>query len=377
MKDLLKIFFIAGILFFTGCDNPNGNENKNSDYPFLSSGDYAGEYYPTSDWRECSPESVGMNSEKLIEVFEYLSNPELITQGTVIIKDGYIVFETYMNGFSKDTRHQSYSMAKSFNSALMGIAIDKGYINSVEEYALGYFTGWNINNDTELKHRIKIKHLLTMTGGLEWNEDDYSDQQNNDVFRIYNSNDFVRYVLDKRMINEPGSRWYYSSGESILLAGIIRQATGKNLLNFAREHLFNKIGIMGVEWESDRSGNSIGGWGVNATVREFAKFGYLFLRNGKWEDEQIISENWIEESTSSSMPNVTHYGYQWWFPSGFSNYRNYNIPSNTFIAVGLYTQRIYVVPEKNLVVVRVGNDFDPGNAWNTLGFLSMIIEAID
>ncbi len=368
----LALFFV---LLLLSCDVCSGQKEGRD---FIASGEYQGEYWPTDGWRSCAPEAVGMSAEKLRAVFEYSDNPNLNTQGVVIIKDGYIVAEAYWDDFRQNDRHESQSIAKSFSSALIGIAIDQGLIPGVDRYVYSYYPQWGAADVAPQKKRMTIKHLLTMTGGLQWNEEDYyNDTSNNDVFRMAARNDFIQYVLDKPVENEPGTHWYYSSGESMLLSGVLQQATGMPAFRFGQTKLFEPLGIDNISWGSDPGGRTITAWGVKTTVRNFAKFGYLYLKQGHWEDRRIISESWVYESTHPVNGLVNHYGYQWWFPSAYEEYKNFRIPENTFMALGIYLQRLYVVPEKNLVVVRVGNDANvSAEDWHTLGFLQLVLDAV-
>ncbi len=367
------------LVYLFGCNASGNGPGTTTQNQFLGSGNYAGKYWPTQSWRSCKPEEVGMDSDKLTRVYEYAANPAINTEGIIIIKNGYIVGEAYLNGFTKNSRHASYSVAKSFASALIGITIDKGLIKGVDEKIYQYYPQWQTPGTSEAKKTITIKNLLTMTAGLEWEEDDYySSNSQDDIFQMYNvSNDFIDYVLNKPVKNEPSTQWYYSSGESILLSGIIESATNMTAYQFGFENLFRPIGIPDIRWDSDPSGHTITAWGINATVREFAKFGYLYLNKGKWQDQQIVSEAWIQESTQAISDSLNHYGYQWWLPAAYKDYEVWNILEGTFLAMGIYIQRLYVVPEKDLVVVRVGNDAGSTDGeWSTLEFLALVLNSI-
>jgi CubicO group peptidase (beta-lactamase class C family) len=367
-------------LLASGCsDNaPKIHRPQDTD-SFLGQGRYRGEYWPTEEWRECRPEEVGVNSSKLYEAYLYAANPELNTEGIIVIRDGYIIGESYFGNFTRYTFHRSYSVAKSFTSALIGIAIDQQLIDGVEYEVYRYFPGWQTPETPALKKRITIRHLLTMTAGIEWKEGDYYNPYgDDDIYVMYRtSSDFIQYVLHKPMAAEPGTRWYYSSGETILLSGVIEAVTGKTALQYAQANLLEPIGITNLAWEHDPSGHTITGWGILTTVRNYARFGYLYLKQGMWDGRRIISESWIAESTRAGSDSLTHYAYLWWLPPAFASYGSVAIPESTFMALGIYLQRFYVVPEKNLVVVRVGNDAgDVSEHWDSLKFLEPITDAI-
>ena len=370
----VPVIYLVLVLLVLGANSCKKDEKLN--HEFYGEGVYSGDYWPTGTWRECSPEEVGVDTAKLLKVYDYCANPDLNTEGLIIIKDGYIIGEAYFGDFRLDSHHASYSVAKSFISATLGIAIDEGFINSEDEYAYIYLPCWQEEGTVPAKKEIKIKHLLTMTGGLEWNEDDYS-SNDNDIYLMYdNADDFVDYIANKTLINTPGTVWYYSSGESMLLSGIIENAVGESAFNYAYQKLLQPVGINNITWESDPSGHTIGGWGIMTTVRNYARFGYLYLNEGSWDGEQIISPEWVDISTKKSLDVAEHYGYQWWLAAGLSNY-NYPVTPKTYMAVGIYTQRIIIVPEEDLVIVRVGNDYSPDSSdWSTADFLKLVMNAV-
>ena len=346
---------------------------------FLGTGEYLGDYWPTDGWRSCRPEEVGVNSIKLLQAYWIAANPEFNTQGVVIIKDGYVVGEAYFRGFEPTDRHTSYSVAKSFSSAVIGIAIDKGYITDIDEKVYAYYPPWQQPETDPRKQQITIRHLLTMTSGIEWNEDDYyEDPSENDAFIMYSQPCLYEYVLDKPMAYTPGQTWYYSTGNSELLTGIIEGATDSTLYQFALANLLTPVGLSDIGWYHDDSGHSCAGSGVVATVREFAKFGFLYLHQGEWDGRRIVSEAWIEQSLQPVSSEVTWYGYHWWLRRALTADPNTSIPPNTFIAWGIYTQQIFVIPEKQLVIARVGSNDDPEHpGWNEVAFLTAVLESIN
>ncbi len=376
MKSWLKIAFVIGFLVESlGCAGSSTSPSVSPADAFLGTGSNAGTYWPTAGWRTCRPEAVGMDSEGLKQVYEYAANPNINTEGIIIIKDGYIVGEAYFGDFTRSSRHDSWSLAKSVSSALIGIALDRGWIGSVNDEIFHYFPRWQTADTPEVNRRVTLRHLLTMTGGLEWREEDYyGDTSQEDIFRMYReADDFIQYVLAKPVVVEPGTRWYYSSGESMLLSGILESATGERAFAFAREHLFNPLGISNVNWESDPAGHTITGWGISATVRDYAKFGYLYLSEGQWEVRQIVSISWVRESTRAFSNKTTHFGYLWWLLHAYDSYREIGVTEGTFMASGAFSQCIIVVPENNLVVVRVGNDVPTEDLeWRTSEFIRLI-----
>jgi CubicO group peptidase (beta-lactamase class C family) len=188
---------------------------------------------------------------------------------------------------------------------------------------------------------MKIEDLLTMRSGLDWVE---ADATYNELYT--SSRDWVKFVLDLPMSSDPGTKFLYSSGNSIVLAAIIQRASGKDLYQFAKQNLFDPIGIRDPRWDRDPSGLPIGGWGLQLTPREMAKLGYLYLHDGAWDGKQVVPASWVRASTT---PHITtterlNYGYQWWIDA--------TIP--LYAALGRFGQSISVVAERDLVVVFTG-----------------------
>jgi CubicO group peptidase (beta-lactamase class C family) len=369
------MLFLAAVLFSCRQSVEIGKDTAE----FLGEGAYAGEYWPTTGWRTCRPEEVGMDSRKLLQVYTYAANPNIKTQALILIRKGNIVGEAYFRGFTANTKHESFSVAKSFASALIGIAIDKGLIPGVDVKVSRYYPEWQKEKTPAAKKRMTIKHLLTMTSGLKWNEEDYyGDRSQNDVYiMIEDSQDYTQYVLDRPIIHEPGEHWYYSSGDSMLLSGIIEQSTKMTACRFARKYLFAPLGLSEVIWLRDPAGHTITAWGIQATAREFAKFGYLYLRRGRWENRQIVSEDWIDKSLRPVSDEITKYGYQWWRLPVLAGYETSIIPPKTFIAWGIYTQQIFVIPEEDMVIVRLGNDANPyDDDWREVEFLTLVLQSL-
>lgn len=342
---------------------------------FAAEGAYQGEYWPTSGWRTCRPEEVGMDSARLERAYEYASNPAVRNQALLVVKRGYVVAEAYLRGFDAVSQHESYSVAKSFTSALVGIAIERGHLAGTGERVSRFFPAWQAPDTEPAKGEMTVRHLLTMTSGLQWNETDYyGDTGSNDAFLMGARDDFLAYVLAKPSERDPGTLWRYSSGDSMLLSGILQEAAGVSAFRFASTELLAPLGLGGVQWSSDRAGHTVGGWGVQATAREFAKFAYLYLRRGRWEGRPVVPEAWVAESLRPVSARVDFYGYQWWLAPALDGYQGSAVPSDTFLAWGIYGQQLFVIPSRDLVVVRLAEDPD-SPAWNEVEFLTRILEA--
>jgi CubicO group peptidase (beta-lactamase class C family) len=312
-----------------------------------------------------------MDSTALYRAYEFAARNDVATEGVVVIRRGYIAGEVYFRGYDQATRFSSFSVAKSFTSAVVGVAIARGALPGVDQLAHSYFDAWNAADTDERKRRITIRHLLTMQSGLAFTDATSGGIAGTDIEAIVASPDAVAYALNQPSVAAPGTRWNYSSGDSILLSGIVQAATGRTAFSLGQEAIFDRIGMTSMSWSSDRAGHTIGGWGVGATVRDYARFGYLYLKNGSWNGERLIPDAWIRQSMTPAMPLVNHYGYQWWLAPAIGG----AVPADTFHAQGLYHQKIFVIPSRELVVVRVGNDL-VGTAWSDVEFLSRILASL-
>ena len=323
-------------------------------------------------WETASLEDVGIVPDKLIEIADYI-NCGLVREvhSILIIKNGKLVFEEYFKGhtfdfngtnhhghlkeYDKNTIHNQASVTKSFTSALIGIAIDKGFINSVEEKVINFFPEYSEYNVGDM-HDLTIEHLLTMSAGFQWNEMDvrYSNNQN-DLIQMWQVSDPLEYLVSKTFEHSPGSHFYYHSGLTNLLGEIIYKASEIKPDVFADQYLFNKLGINNRTWEKFRNGVVFVSGDLKICPRDMAKFGYLYLNEGKWKGGQIISEEWTQKSVSKhiSVNSMFDYGYKWWL-------RDYSFNSDSYSAYsarGWGGQQITVIPELDLVIVFTGGNY--------------------
>ena len=299
------------------------------------------------NWNITSPETLGIELTKVQKLIEYIKEPSLNTQAAILIQSNNIIAEYYAEGYNKNDLVTSWSVAKSFSSTLIGIAIDEGYIGSVDDSISLYLPEWK----TEPQENISLKYLLGMRSGM----DDHPG------LGVYFQNDMVNYSLDREISREPGIAFSYSNEDSMLFSRIIENATSLDFQEYADTRLFDKLDIKETWW-TDKSGNTLTYAGLDMTPREFAKFGLMIAQEGKWLDEQIVSESWIGEATTE-FDNLASYGYQWWTStiseSGLGMFRQDDYPF--FSALGLDGQYVYVWPEKDLVLVRFTKYQHQGN----------------
>lgn len=359
------IFFLISLLalFFCSCEKYDDDPL----YPaadFIAEGTYQGDYWPTESWRKCAPEEVGMDPMKLKELNEemrLLMEMEIDVHGVLIVKDGYIVAEQYYSeDYGPDSLHRIASCTKSITSALFGIALDKGYLSSLDQRMVDFFPDREIQNRSEFKESITLEDLLTMSSGLEWYELEYPYGDERNTFRQWvNQGGGIQFVLDQPMVAAPGYVYAYNSGASQVLSGILQRVTGVRTDSFALEHLFKPLGIDSYDWPADKNGIAFGGGSTRFTPRDMARFAYLYLKEGEWEGKQVVSREWVEISQQKHIKRKYiedyYYGYHWWVSE-----------KHTFSAVGYAGQWITVVPDQNLVVVFT-NNFSEGESfqWST------------
>ena len=304
---------------------------------------FASQYWPQDQWRTASPESQGMSSRVLSELFNATAENEYEIDSVIIVRNGYLILESYGDLLEPHFKHQIYSCTKSVSSALIGIAIDKGYIKSVDLPLLELFPEKIPTvRDSDIR-KITLRHLLTMATGLKC--EDSVRYEFKGLKEMWQSDDWVQYMIDLPVIEPPGIHFEYCNGASALLTAIIQKTTGMTAFEFAKRHLFNPLNITDIYWKS-YNGLTIGYSDLIMRPLDMARFGYLLLNGGRWNNQQVISPEWIEESTIKHIDNsLTYgYGYQWWIYS-----------PDRFAAVGARGQRIFVLKDKNMVVVFTGN----------------------
>jgi CubicO group peptidase (beta-lactamase class C family) len=286
----------------------------------------------------------------------------------LVARNGKLVLEEYFGQFGRNTPQHVQSTTKSVTSALIGIAIDRGEIGGVTDPMVDYLPEYAHLFDGG-KEGLTIQHCLMMAVGLEWNEHSipYSDP-NNDNTIGNRSIDYVAYVLGKPLVHEPGTVWYYNSGCSMTLGAILTNATGLSVDQYTDQYLLGPLGVSYSSWQVMGSGHFATHGGLYLRARDMAKFGQLFLQDGVWDGEQVISAEWVAEST---LPRLTsyapfRYGYQWWF----KEMNGYDVP----FTAGGGGQYIYVVPELGLVAVTAADPYVTDYNADAEGRLLSLVE---
>lgn len=306
--------------------------------------------YPLDGWQNVHPEERGIQSNTLADMMAYIHKKQYEIDSITVVRNGYIVLDTYFWPYMKNQTHDIASCTKSITSALMGIAIDKGFISNVDRPVLDFFKDKTVANMDSHKNSMTIENLLTMASGLEC-RDTYRHQFEG-LYEMKNSNDWVQYVLDLPMSDPPGEKFEYCGGASFLLSAIIRNTTEMSTLDFAKKYLFTPLDIDDVDWEISPKGNHTGYGEMSLTPHDMAKVGWLYLNKGRWGNKQLISSAWVETSTRGHFDAdlFDHYGYQWWGDSAGWWFNSVDY----YMAVGYEGQRIFIVPEKKLVAVFTG-----------------------
>ena len=247
--------------------------------------------------------------------------------------------------------HSLQSVTKSVSSAAFGIAVDEGLIPGVDAPAYGYFEDYEPYETDARKQATTLEDFLTMRSGIHWvTEGGYDDGEHSTVL-LEASDDWIRFALDRPTDAEPGTVYEYNDGVSVLLGKIVREATGRRMDDWARERLFEPIGIDEYYWKITPDGEVDTEGGLYLSTHDLARIGYLFLRDGEWDGEQIISREWVRASTAPVVPGVAPdgtgpgYGYQWWVPV------HEDSEPLVFAGNGYGGQFLFVVPSEDLVVV--------------------------
>jgi len=286
-----------------------------------------------------TPTSQGFDEERLSRALSEIGN-RLYMRSMLIVRNGHLVAEEYFGGADKDNLSPLRGATNIITSALIGIAIDQGFIKNEFEPLINFITDID-----SAKRDITIQNILTMTSGIQWDESaglDFGDW--------LASEDHVNYVLNRPLVESPGRQFVYNSAGVHLLSLVITEVTGMNLLDFADENLFKPLGITSRKWEVDSNGFPFAGHGLHLRPIDLAKLGILILQNGMSGDTELVSQDWLRGSIRTQFhlgrmhSNLQfNYGYLWWVENKQSN--------EVWLAWGNGGQFIYCVPDRNLVIV--------------------------
>ncbi len=323
-----------------------------------------------------------MNQKKISQMEDAIRKDYANITGMVIMKDKEMVYEKYYNGFSENNRTHIFSATKSIFSILFGIAMDKGYIESVDQKVLEFYPEYAVKRGEKTIYNITLRDMLSMTAPYKHTFNPY--------IKYFKSEDWVKFSLD--MLGGKGRIGEFKYAPMIgpdILSGILVKTTGQSVLDFANENLFVPLGIT-VEksitfrnkeeqmafnnatdvsgWVAGPTGVNTAGWGLTLSAMDMAKIGQLYLNDGVWNGKRIVSEKWVKESTSKQSfwkQHNLYYGYLWWLGDG---------TDNGFAAMGDGGNMIYVNPDKNMVVA-ITSLFMP-RAKDRIDFIKKYVEPI-
>ena len=326
---------------------------------FISSVNSSEVYYPNDTWEVVSPESQNIKSSRVQKLID-MSFEDDATMSVVIIKNGKIIGEQYAEGYDSDSYGTSWSMAKSFYAALIGISIEEGEINSLDDPVADYLDYFNDDRSD-----ITIRDLLDMSSGLEYPEHQHE--------KMFFRKDHLQYSKDIGVEKPAGTKFEYNNINSMLLGDILFEVTGLKADTLLRERILNHIGNSDYKLWRDESGNVLTYCCIDMSAREYSRFGLLFARNGNWEGNQLISEDFVNETfqtvweTPSWWTNSKrYYSLHWWVSK-------YDDESKIFNASGRFGQYIFVDRENDLIFTRLTkyNDSDYGSVqkWGILGYI--------
>lgn len=336
----------------------------------------ARDYWPTDGWRSDAPANRGLDEAALAGLRDQIEQEMPFLDSLLIVKDGYLVYEEYFNGYDADRLHQVASVTKSFTSALYGMAQAEGAITDLDA-TLGGALREHFGNALRRDQRnISLRHLLQMRSGLAFDEGALYEEASarwategfSATLATYTQRDLTSFGLGHSMAYRPGEAWSYSTVDSHLLSAAFGALTGQSLEDFASRRLFPALGIGDWNWPADAQGVSLGGVGLELTPRDMAKLGFLYLNRGTWDGQELLRPDWVRLSTapqgsgvnawSAQTVPIEWYGMQWWTwkPELFGGQR-------AIAAQGYGGQHVILLPDLDMIVVMTAKpDVDPDAA---------------
>ena len=306
-------------------------------------------YWPTEAWKTSIPEMQGMDSAALEKALDLITTQGMAVHSLLIVRHGYVVLDAYFYPYMGKTPHDVASVTKSITTTLIGIAYAKGYLKGLDQPIKGFFPEYANIVDKNKKQSITIRNLMRMASGFDCG---YAPDEP-ELLAMRNSEDWLEYASNLPMATEPGSEFAYCSCGMHLLSAIISRCSGQSALDFARQHLFGPLGITQVGWPADSHGISHGWGDLQMYPRDMAKIGFLYLHQGRWNQQAILTSGWVTEATQKQIAvpgQEDGYGYGWWIPSEKFG--------RMVEARGRGGQRIIVWPAKDIIVVITAGGID-------------------
>lgn len=337
-------------------------------------------------WATGSPEAAGLDGDRLGAVVDWLDRlPGANLHSLLVARRGALAFEHYRKGTGEGGRdwppdaqhggavkHDLRSATKSVTGLLAGIALARKHIHDLDAPVLEWFPEY-ADLRTREKARITVRHLLTMSAGLDWDENVPITDPRHGEMRMWRTDDHLRVALEPPMVAAPGELWNYSGGCSELIGAILRKTTGQPLDAFARESLFAPLGIDDVEWVQHADGSPSASGGLHLRSRDLTKIGQVVAARGQWNGRAIVPACWIEESIAPQIgaaDRLFFYGYHWWLGRSLIDRQEVIWAA----AIGFGGQRLFVVPSRDLVVVITAGHYADGmQAWLPLVILNRFV----
>jgi len=310
---------------------------------FAADGESGETAWPTKAWAVSTPEEQGMQSDALARLVETVGKyPQ---DSLLIVRHGKIVLDAYYTPYQPNIAHDLRSVTKSVVGTLTAIELRNGQLDSVDHPVIDLFPDKPIQNVDENKKAMTVRHLLDMTSGIDWTEKAYTPDES--LMRMYQAPDRTAFVLNQPMSSAPGSKFYYNSGNPYVLSALITAKTGQSAWDFAKKELFGPLGITSAKWGAvDAQGVTDGEAGLSLAPHDMARFGYLYLHNGMWDDKQIIPSSWVDRASQGKVAATSGFQYAnlWW-----------SLPEKgAYMARGRHSQLIMVLPKLDIVVAMTG-----------------------
>jgi CubicO group peptidase (beta-lactamase class C family) len=344
------------------------------------------------DWQPVSLREAGFADDLAARLDKAIADRRVWNlHSVVVVRNGRLVFERYFEGddkargdrpvgvvsFKPDTLHDLRSVSKSIVGLLYGIALGAGKVPAPEAPLMPSFPEYADLAADPGRSRWTLHHVLTMSMGTDWNESlPYTNPANSETAMDL-APDRYRYILSRPIVTEPGTRWVYNGGATALLGRLIAKGTGKSLHEYAREVLFDPLGIGPTDWYADKGGELIAASGIRMTPRDLARIGELTLRRGAWEGRSVVPAEWIARSTSPLVPieEERRYGYQWYnLDFSFATPTMPRSNQRLWNAAGNGGQRLTVFPGLGLIVVTTAGNYNTKD--NNLPPLRVITDAV-
>ena len=364
MKSIIKNLIISALfiylMFLIGCVSDAPFKFENSSVPAQ-----------LNDGLEvATPADVNISQQTLDNIYdEFISEDQYYNaKSLLVLKNGKLVFETYCRDpKDRDRFGHIQSVTKSITSLVFGMVKSEGYIDSLDQSLYSIIPDKFPANET--KKSITFRHLLTMTSGLSFDNDDFS-------VEIYadKPSDPIKYILNKPLYSNPGEKFYYRDCDPQLISYAIQRLTGKTEEQWAKEHLFNPLGINDYYWDSDHKGTTMGAHGLHLKPRDLAKIGLMVLNSGRWQGSQVVDSTWIsiatqkhKDSQFQTEPHNYDFGFYWWVLPRWQ----------AFVTWGHGGNFIFIVPGKEMVIVMTSlPDVDDGSVGTQLDDFEELIHPL-